>query len=356
MSNDLIVYLKTTDTCQLNCDHCFTNGSTGKKGWFNVPQTIKFFEGLKKYRPRFDHGHFSFHGGEPMLAPTELMNEFWMGVKDLWPNLWWTVQTNLTYKLTDDKKDIFDRVCKKIIGTSWDHNIRWKNSAQSELWRNNVKELIQDGYEITVMVSLNKYLVENKEPIEIIDDLSSLGIQHINFERLTPNGNALLNSSIFPSNAQLDKWFVKMWDQTVENQTWKYVDNMFLDSILTSMVYGTFSGCRSRQCEQKILTVNADGTIGGCPNDAVGKTFGSIYDPVEKIIFSPDRMCNVQKESLRNPICMTCPAFNICNGDCHQLAWQGDVCAAPKSLMLKLKEQKELGLYKEVMNGFMGQE
>ena len=356
MSNQLIVYLKTTDTCQLNCSHCFTNGSSGKKGWFNVDQTAQFFETLKLYKPNVSEGHFSFHGGEPMLAPTHLMFEFYDRVKDLWPAMWWTVQSNLTYKLTQDKMDVFEKICKKTIGTSWDYNIRWTSKAQSDLWKANVKQLTSEGHSVTVMVSLNRQLVEEKEPIEIIDELAELGVQHVNFERLTPNGNALSNTHIFPKNEALDLWLLRMWDQTLTHKTWKYIDNMFLDSILTSVVYSTYSGCRSRQCEQKILTINADGGIGGCPNDAVGKVFGTIYDPIEKILFSPDRMCNIQKESLRHPVCMKCPVFNICNGDCHQLAWEDDICAAPRSLMQEITSRKDNQLYKEIMNGFMGQE
>jgi len=33
--------------------------------------------------------------------------------------------------------------------------------------------------------------------------------------------------------------------------------------------------------------------------------------------------------------------FMYCGGDCHQLAWQGDICGAPKSLMKLLKAQKD---------------
>lgn len=356
MSNDLIVYLKTTDTCQLNCDHCFTNGNNGSKGWFEVEPTIQFFRNIKKYKPTINNGQIAFHGGEPMLAPTELMFEAWNGIKDLWPNLWWSVQTNLTYKMTPEKIDVFQKICNKSFGTSWDYSIRWKTPQMYELWKSNVRELTSQGYQLTVMVSLNKKLIEEKEPIEIIDELAELGVQHVNFERLTLNGNALFHNSIFPTNLQLDAWLARMWDQTLTHETWKYIDNMFLDSILTAMVYGTFSGCRSRQCEQKIFTINANGTVGGCPNGAVTKTFGTIYDPIEKILFSTARMCNVQSETLRHPVCMSCDVFDICNGDCHQLSWQEDICAAPKSLMKKLSGDKNNGLYKEILNGFMGQE
>ncbi len=356
MGKDLIVYLKTTDSCQLNCDHCFTNGSNGKKGWLNVPKTIDFFKRLKTRNPEYDSGHFALHGGEPMLCPTDLIFEAYEGIRPLWPNLWWTVQTNLTYKLTDDKMRVFNEICNGVIGTSWDHGIRWKSPMQKQIWQENVKTLAGLGHKMTVMVSLNKRLIDELEPIDIINECAALGIKHINFERITNAGNASINSEIFPSNKSIDSWLMKMWDQTQKHRTWEYIDNMFLDSLFTSLVYNTHSGCRSRQCEQKIFTVNGDGTVGGCPNEATHKFYGTIDDPIEKILYSPNRMCNIQNEAVRNDVCNTCPVYDLCNGDCHQLGWQDDVCAAPKSLMINLKNQNNPALYKEIMNGFMGQE
>lgn len=356
MSKDLIVYLKTTDTCQLDCSHCFTNGRNGKKGWFDVGQTIHFFRQLHRYYPKYDSGNISFHGGEPMLCPTELLFEAWHGIKDLWPNIWWSTQTNLTYALTEDRVSVLEKICNKSWGTSWDMNIRWETSKQKALWQDNVKQLVKDGHDITVMVSLNRMLIEGLEPIEIINELAELGVQHVNFERLTHNGNAIGNDKIFPTNHELDAWLLKMWHQCREHDTSSYIHNMFLESLLSSVVHNTYSGCRSRQCEQKIYTINADGTIGGCPNDAVTGFYGKITDPIESIIFNPKRMCNIQKESMRHPVCATCPVYDICNGDCHQLSWQGDVCAAPKSLMNFLKQEKDFSGYKKMLNGFMGQE
>jgi radical SAM protein with 4Fe4S-binding SPASM domain len=188
--------------------------------------------------------------------------------------------------------------------------------------------------------------------------MADLGIKYINFERVTPNGNALehIDDGIMPGNKNLDKFFLKMWEQSVENETYKYINNMFFDSILTQMVHSTHAGCRCRQCEQKILTINADGNIGGCPNSAVEKTFGTIDDDIAELMTSPGRMCNINAESIRMPACFTCEVFDICNGDCHQLAWEGNVCAAPKSLMEHLKNNNDQELFKKFLDGFMGQE
>ena len=357
-SNDLMVYLKTTDTCNLHCDHCFTNGRNGKKGWFNVPGTVDFFRRLKEYNPEYENAHISFHGGEPMLAPTELMYEAFDGIAPLWNNLWWSVQTNLTYPLTDKKLGVFEHICDKTIGTSWDKNIRWPDLNKEMLWRRNVKQLTDDGHTVTVMVCLSGNVVNHMEPIEIIDDMASLGIKHINFERVTPNGNALehIDDGIMPGNKNLDAWFMKMWEQCVEHKTYEYIDIMFFDSILTSLVFNTQAGCRCRECEQKILTINANGTIGGCPNSAVFNTFGTIHQSVDKVMNSEGRMCNIKAEIMRPPTCYMCPVYDICNGDCHQLAWQGNVCAAPKTLMTHLKQEDDIELYRKFLGKFMGQE
>ena len=66
-----MVYLKTTDTCQLDCKHCFTNGKNGAKGWFDEIKTVEFFKRLKQKFPHYNNANISFHGGEPMLCPIE---------------------------------------------------------------------------------------------------------------------------------------------------------------------------------------------------------------------------------------------------------------------------------------------
>jgi radical SAM protein with 4Fe4S-binding SPASM domain len=356
MTNDLMVYLKTTDTCQLNCDHCFTNGVNGKKGWFDVEKTIDFFTRLKEFHPEnYDSAIISFHGGEPLLCPPDMMLEAWEAINGLWDNIHWSVQTNLTFPLTDAKIEILEKVCEKSWGTSWDKDIRWPDINKELLWESNVKRMAAEGHQITVMVSVNKAAVQ-MEPIDIINKMAALGVQHINFERITLNGNATRNPEIMPENIELDEWFDRMYAQCVEHKTYKYIDNMFFDSILTQLVHSTHAGCRCRECEQKILTINADGTVGGCPNGAVESQFGHINDEIPDLWYSEGRMCNIQSEVVRHPMCYSCPVFDLCNGDCHQLGWQGPVCAAPKTLMTKLKKEQDVETYKLFLNGFVGQE
>lgn len=352
---ELMVYLKTTETCQLNCSHCFTNGTNGRKIYFNVDKTIDWFKRMHAASPNIRSGSIAFHGGEPMLAPIEDLRKVWAACKDLWPNVWWSTTTNLVYALDDDKRAFFKEAFTHGIATSWDMGMRFSNSKQEDLWFRNVQTLMEDGHTITLMVSVNKQLIQ-RDPKEFLRWVESTGIHYLHLERITPNGNAIRNPDIIPSNIELDRWFMDLWHASVELNTHVKFDNLFFNSILTSYVNMAHAGCRCRSCEQKIFTVNADGTIGGCPNGAVDSTFGHIDDDIGALLTAPGRVENIVCETTRNPLCYSCDVYDVCNGDCHQLAWEGDVCASPKTLMRHFKQVNNMKLYQEVLGGFIGEE
>ncbi len=335
---DLVVYLKTTETCQLNCKHCFTNGVNGKKIYFDPRKTVDWFYRLHEDFPSFGGGSIIFHGGEPFLAPLEDMYYVWEHTKDLWKNVKWSCSTNLTFNLTDAHLEFFDKVLKDGFCTSWDKNIRFENQKQELLWRKNVKTLVDRGHNITLNISLNKELLKMNQ-YELVEWLDSLGVSYVQFERLTHGGSALENDDIFPTNRELDLWMFNM-HKVYQQYKPKYKD-VLLMNVYESIDKGIHGGVRCRDCEQKIFTVNADGTISGCPNAAVGNGFGNISQPIRDMLGSAGRINNIKCEMERDSRCYSCDVFDICNSDCHQLEWQGDVCAAPKTLMRTLKNSKD---------------
>jgi radical SAM protein with 4Fe4S-binding SPASM domain len=259
------------------------------------------------------------------------------------------------YNLDDEKREFFKECFTQGFATSWDKGIRFENEKQENLWRKNVRLLQDDGHKITVMVSLSKSVLDI--PVEdFLKWVIDLGVPYLQLERITPNGNAVSNKHIMPSNKELDAWFVKLWEASVKLETHKYFMNCFIDGILSSFVTTTHSGCRCRSCEKKIFTLNADETIGGCPNSAVTNTYGTLDDDIIDLLSSTGRVENIVCETQRNPICYTCEVYDVCNGDCAQLAWEGDICASPKSLMKRFKRDNNVELYKEVLNGFIGAE
>ena len=349
-------YLKTTETCNLNCKHCFTNGVNGPKIYWDYISTANWIKRFVKFRKDSileDSIHCEFHGGEPFLVPVQQMRHVWNECKDLIPNLSWGITSNLVFKLDDEKLDFIKECLGNRIGTSWDSSIRFSNEKQRELWTTNVKTLLKNDTEIKLFISVTKDTIQI-EPIELLRWVKSLGIKELAFERLTGNGNANLHPEIFPTNVEQDAWFLKMHMQSEEFGAREWFENEFLES-----VYDKFetnfnkAGTFCRDCEEKLFTINADGSISGCPNSAPEFQFGHINDSIKTLINSPIRLDNIACERSRDPRCYSCDVFEYCGGDCHQLAWQDDICGAPKSLMRHLKSKTKKKVW--IINGNINQ-
>jgi radical SAM protein with 4Fe4S-binding SPASM domain len=330
----------------LNCKHCFTNGINGPKIYWDYKKVTDW---IKRFT-EVNTGtlHCEFHGGEPFLAPLEQMQYVWNECKDLWPNISWGVTTNLVFKLTPEHVDFIKGPLGGRIGTSWDPKIRFDNEKQSDLWLRNVKFLLSEGVVIKLFVSVTKDTV-NIEPIHLLSWLKELGVQEVSFERLTGNGSANKHPEIFPTNIEQDQWFLKMHKQSEQYEARHWFENEFLETVYDKfeknfLAGGTFC----RDCEEKLFTINADGSISGCPNAAPEFQFGHINDNIIDLLNSPKRIENIVCERSRDARCLSCEVFEYCGGDCHQLEWQGDICGAPKSLMKYLKGDKKVWFFKSV--------
>lgn len=342
-------YLKTTETCNLNCKHCFTNGSNGAKVYWNPEQVIDW---IKRFSPNVkvnDTLHCEFHGGEPFLVPVEQMVKVCEESKKYVPTATWGITSNLTFKMYPEHFDFIQNQLGNRVGTSWDPDIRFTSPKQYDLWRKNVTTLIDMGVTVRLFISVTKSTL-NIEPIELLEWVKDLGVQEMSLERLTHNGNANLFPEIFPANIDQDYWFLKMHEQMVEHDARHWFDNDFMETVYSKFELNfNKGGTFCRDCEEKLFTLNADGTISGCPNSAPEHQFGHISESIEELLLNPVRLNNITCERARNDICYSCEVFDVCGGDCHQLAWQGDVCGAPKSLMKHLKGMnKKVWILKEM--------
>ena len=68
-------YLKTTETCNLNCRHCFTNGINGPKIYWDKDKVKNWIDRFIQTTNKDDTIHCEFHGGEPFLVDVEEMKE-----------------------------------------------------------------------------------------------------------------------------------------------------------------------------------------------------------------------------------------------------------------------------------------
>lgn len=332
------VYLKTTDTCNLNCSHCFTNGNNPDRYFWNVDKTKDWITRFMEALPEHDTVYFEFHGGEPMLAPLEQLVEVRDFIRTFGPRAGIGITTNLVYKLVPEMIDFFTSL--DGFGTSWDPDIRFENDGQYKLWLNNLhkvvsfRKLIKKS--ITLHVSVSRKLTEMPQG-ELLKFYRNLEVTQVLFDRVTLDGNAKKYHTLFPSNQEINNWYLKMHEATTRLNARSWFRNSALEDVYAKFENGnTACGTFCRDCEERLFTLSANGNIGGCPNSAAELSFGTIDQSIEELFLSSKRLDVMAEERTRNSKCFECPVFSYCGSDCHQLAWDGDICASPRELMKEL--------------------
>lgn len=332
------VYLKTTDTCNLNCSHCFTGGNQPDRYFWNIEKTKDWIQRYMEALPVNDTVYFEFHGGEPMLAPLEQLIEVYDFIRTFGHRVGVGITTNLVYKLTDEMLQFF--VNLDGFGSSWDPDIRFANDGQLLLWRSNMGRVSHKRRtvkkSITLHVSVSKKLTElDQESLLLF--YQTTGATQVLFDRITMDGNATQHHTLFPSNQEINNWYLKMHEATVKRDARRWFRNAALEDVYAKFENNMQScGTFCRDCEERLFTVSANGNISGCPNSAAEETFGTIDMSIQELMMTSKRIDAMANERTRNEKCFECPVFSYCGSDCHRLAWDGDICASPRELMKEL--------------------
>ena len=326
------IYIKTTESCNLKCAHCYIGEARKNRKIFDEDATITW---LKDYMSinslKNSDLYISFHGGEPFLCPLEKMKK----VCKAFHGAQIDATTNLTYKLTDDiinfMKKYFVSNGQFFVKSSWDKDIRFKNKEQELLWLENIRKLKDEGAYIKVNICLTSKLLE-LEPKDFLAYFSEFEIDELHFERLT--FDTIFDFSIIPDYKKIDKWLLNLYKLNPKIE----IDN-FTD--IKRALNKEFVGCRKRTCMKDVLTINADGSIGACPNSSLTKPFTSIY---EKVRVNYEKQIElIKKEEMRQLSCYACEYFSVCNGDCCQLRFLHGDCPFPKKLAdtIKLRQKQQ---------------
>lgn len=324
------LYIKTTGTCNLNCDHCFTSGRNGDKTHFDVKQTVKWVNEYIKQFPNDTQYHFELHGGEPFLVPVSYLKEFADEYVDN-VNMSICANSNLTFKLTDDIVNFIKKYFNSHIGTSWDNWIRWDNEKQKQLWESNLKILNDNVIDIHLKVSVSKELIE-QSPEWFINEINKYNVYDVSLERITVGGNASDEADIFPDNEKQDNWYLSLFKEYKKgNANFKIRTLDILEDKIKKNVVKVDTNCRN--CEQNLVTINSNGTLAGCPNTASEKKHSTIFQPIKLFMHSDGRLNDIAKELTFNDNCISCDVFDLCGGDCHRLPWQDGRCGGLKNTL-----------------------
>lgn len=329
-------YVKPINACNLACKHCFVDHTK--------PRLDNYFERVADFINQAPANTVTalMHGGEPMLLPPEEIKNFYEMIKPE-HDLLRSLQTNLAYTLTEKKLDLFKDTFRSNIGTSWDITDRFVNDKILNLWKDNVRTCVQEGIEVSICVVLTKKTMEVTTPKELIEMCIDLGAQYIIIERVT--GAPTINNKdndIFPSPRQLDTYLHDMFNIYRNEGYHLDIEIPFFSTVIMNMETSKDKGgnfCRA--CETFTYTINSDGGVAGCPNDADFVSWGHIDEGYNAILKSRWRQKSITCEKIRPEPCYTCEFYNVCGGDCYKLEHFDEDCYAPKKVYAQIRKEGE---------------
>lgn len=306
----MIVYIKTTEMCNFHCLHCY-NPPESKKLDFQL--AYSFLGELNAIEPCV----FVYHGGEPMLGDTSKM----LSLMEHFDKTYWRISTNLGYDLTPERKKLLLRM--KQIRVSFDVGIRFGSIVNLLKWYRNIQWLIKHTGNVYMNICLSTALLKH-DPIDLLKMLDTLRIKQYAFERIANVGAAQKHSEIIPTYKEVDDWLCKIYELERRNQfqcRCQDIQNIRLG------IQNHPEQCYGKQCCTRTLTINADGTIGNCPNNAKENIVATTNDKASNVVEVIRGEKHIPKQQ-----CLLCKWFIYCRGGCEQQEWQGNMCPYPKQL------------------------
>ena len=271
----------------------------------------------------------NFHGGQPFLCDINkikyICQKFPLAIKSATSNM-----INLNQQIMDIiLKYFIDPIYHKpFIKSSWDYKIRFSD-IQLNKWESNIRELIKNNVYVKVIICLTSILIKDIQPQLFLNYFKNLNVSEIDFQRLTDNTTS--NKSLIPDYIQQNMWLQKIYQLNK-----KYNIPIGLFNNIENATHGIFIGCRNRSCMKDVITINADGSIGGCPNIALLYPYTSILQNPNNIFNNQLRNKLIKQEQIKNTKCYCCDLYKYCNSDCFQLSWQNNICPMPKNILNKM--------------------
>jgi radical SAM protein with 4Fe4S-binding SPASM domain len=311
-----IAYLEVTNTCNLNCVHCYKEagmshgGELDKKGWISVIDSLASLGVVS----------IAVTGGEPLLR------------KDIFDILEHIVDNAIGLNLFTNgillSEDVVcrleditpEKVMVSVDGTRETHQkIRGENTYDKTV--EGITRLVNHG--IPVRSNTVVYTENVEELSDIIQTLIDLGVREMVFDRFMGAGRGREHENLIPPLEIGER--VSQQCRTLEEKTPQRIELKFTSEMQNTESPYSFCGIGT-----SMVTITAQGDVVLCPVlSGPEYTAGNLGEEgLESLwknstVFEPFRQCTPE-----NMVCGTCSHVLECRGGCKArvLHHYGTVC------------------------------
>ena len=325
IKDKLTIYIKPTEACNLNCLHCY-NKYKDNSSVIDLNKLRRFTTSMSEYIYMAGK-HFEldvvFHGGEPTMVGTQMLRDIYyiIAPKFAHARVKFSIQTNLTI-IDKDFLGFAKDVLGGEIGTSYSPRLRFENMLERDMeqvWRNNIAMCIENKLSVYLVISLSKKYIKETDPATLIEFLKDTEVSGFHFEPITPNGLAAANwQDIAAEPDEYDGWKAEFAKKFIDTGSYRHFKESEIVRKAKTFFDGSFVGCSCRDCMLTVMTINADGTIGLCPNVSKELIISTMDEPFKSFSDSVARQLLIVDEHRKRQECLDCDFFQQCNGGCMQ--------------------------------------
>lgn len=340
--DNVVMFLRVVQGCNLNCTHCFTLGNQDRVLTTPFEYVDQFLSSIKQnVNPR--RGVIYLHGGETFLAKLSYLRQVTGRARELYPNFKIIPQTNLVYKLTDDFLNFVKNDCEGHLGVSWDAKIRFGTIKtehavrQERLFHENIQTLLAHGIKVHITITVQKHLLD-VHPLKIAEMFK--GVASIDFEHLTT-----FDEKTEKLRVNLKKW-ADWLDTLVEHYQHNEVSWSLpqIDLFTKSIEDGEIYSCKCNCCDRRTFTLNPNGTTGFCPDNSYIAPVSHVKEMVEDWVGYEAKAHAAHIErlvSLSTENCFSCEHYAECGGNCEDYFFDDTgECPLSKKVISRIKEHK----------------
>lgn len=347
-SNISVLYIETTNKCNLNCGYCYAAHTQERKQEFTFEMFKSVVDKIALYS-NCEEISIIFHGGEPLLLPTSFYSECCeyaiLKMNEFNKTVDFGLQSNLTL-FSCELLPILEKYCV-TVSTSIDGLQEIHDKARSK-WsavESNFRYLLDHGIKanfISVCSTHNKNDVE-----DIFKYAHSLNIKHIHINiasspiALVPESKylPLSDSEIYGVYEDIISNSLKygIVEKNMETMVRRFLSEDYSNKYLT----GHF--CESPFCYagSAMIVVTPNGQMFPCspavPLCKIGNDFalGNILENVSPEKYTDKLQSFHEKDAKYNEMCPSCEANIICDFGCPAFDRIDPITAKNKCLAVK---------------------